>query len=361
MYSGDTVGVKVLLTYFHSCDLIPLSIMPPNKVFSWDQYFPPKPLFTDRNIPSSLHGKVYVVTGANCGMGKELARVLYSRNAKVYVACRSEAKGVQAIAEIKKAEPYSAGELVFLNLDLADLTKVRIAAREFQAQETKLHVLFNNAGVMVGPSDPPTKTAQGYEEALGVNCVATFLFTKLLTPTLIATARSEPTDTVRVVWLSSFGLEAFAPEGRGIDMDNLDYHIPKPHIDRYGISKAATWLLAVEYARRHNSDNIVSVAINPGNIRTELARHQGLALKLIAGAIVYPVINGVYTQLFAAFSPELTIANFDWSKQWVIPFGRVASLRPDLPPATLPVEDGGNGNAQQFWEWNEQQVKDYLM
>jgi retinol dehydrogenase-12 len=284
------------------------------KSFSWTQFFPPKPKYTDQDIPKNLQGKVYVVTGANSGMGEEVSRILFARHAKVYVACRSEEKATAAIARIKKAQSASKGELVFLPLDLADLTKVRAGAKEFLAREPKLHALFNNAGVMVGPSNPPT--AQGYEQALGVNCVGTFLLTKLLTPALIAAAQSEPADTVRVVWLSSFGLESFAPEGRGIDMDNLDYHIPKPHVERYGISKCGDWLLAVEFARRHKADGIVSAPINPGNLRTELARHQGAALKLVANAIVYPVINGAYTQLFAAFSPEVTIAKADWTKTW---------------------------------------------
>jgi hypothetical protein len=44
----------------------------------------------------------------------------------------------------------------------------------------------------------------------------------------------------------------------------------------------------------------------------------------------------------------------------VIPWGRFAPLRPDLPKAIKPVEEGGNGNAQKFWEWNEEQIKKYL-
>jgi retinol dehydrogenase-12 len=44
----------------------------------------------------------------------------------------------------------------------------------------------------------------------------------------------------------------------------------------------------------------------------------------------------------------------------VIPWGRFALLRPDLPQATKPVEDGENGTAQKFWEWNEEQVKKYV-
>jgi retinol dehydrogenase-12 len=175
---------------------------------SWTQFFPPKPKYTDKNLPTDLYGKVYMVTGANCGTGKELAQVLYAKNTKVYVVCRSEEKATKAIADIKKATPNLKGELVFLSLDLGDLAKVKVAVQSFLAKETKLHVLFNNAGFMVRPADPPLKTVQGYELALGVNvnCVGTFLLAKLLTPTLIAMARSEPPDTVRVVWLSSFRL-----------------------------------------------------------------------------------------------------------------------------------------------------------
>ncbi|CZR68472.1 related to Oxidoreductase, short-chain dehydrogenase [Phialocephala subalpina] len=303
--------------------------MPPSTSFksAWTQFFPPKPKFTDKDVPADLQGKVYLVT-----------------------AYRSEEKATQAIAHIKKTAPKSKGALAFLSLDLADLTKVKAAAQGFVAQESQLHVLFNNAGVMVGPADPPLKTVQGYELALGVNCVGSFLFTKLLTPMLIATAQSVPADTVRVVWLSWFGLGQYAPEDHGIDLDNSDHHIPKPHVDRYGISKCGDWLLGVEYARRHKVDGIVSVPINPGNVRTALGRDQTMALKIIAGVIVHPVINGVYTQLFAAFSPEVTIEKSDWTTTWIIPWGRFAPLRPDLPKATKLEEDGGNGNAQKFWE-----------
>ena len=58
--------------------------MPPKPSFSsaWTQFFPPNPEYTDKDVPD-LQGKVYVVTGANCGMGAELAKVLYKKNAKV--------------------------------------------------------------------------------------------------------------------------------------------------------------------------------------------------------------------------------------------------------------------------------------
>jgi NAD(P)-dependent dehydrogenase (short-subunit alcohol dehydrogenase family) len=291
--------------------------MPPSSSFrsSWTQFFPPKPRYTEKDIPADLKGKVYMVTGASCGMGQELSRVLYARNAKVYMACRSKEKAAKAIAYIKNAAPNSKGELVSLSLDLADLNTVKAAAQSFLSQEPKLHVLFNNAGVMTGPVEPPLKTVQGYELALGVNCVGAFLLIKLLTPVLVTTAKSEPANTVRVVWPTSFGLGSYAPEDRGIDMDNLDYHIPRTGIERYGISKCGDWLLGVEYGRRYKADGLVSVPTNPGNVRTSLARDQAIGLKIVAHAVVYPVINGVCTQLFAAFSPDVTTET-DWTSKW---------------------------------------------
>ncbi|KAH8651235.1 putative estradiol 17 beta-dehydrogenase [Xylariales sp. PMI_506] len=324
---------------------------------TWTQFFPPKSTFTAKDIPD-LSGKVYIVSGSNSGVGQEVAKLLYSKNGKVYIAARSEEKATKAIADIKAAVPSSSGSLVFLHLDLDDLNLVKTAAQKFLAQERELHVLFNNAGVMVSPEIPMLKTAQGYEQALGVNCVATFLFTKLLTPILIETARKVPAGTVRVVWLSSFGLEIFAKEGVGMDFDNLDYHDFKDHTERYGMSKVGDWALGVEYARRHKDDGIISVPINPGNLRTELARSQGVVFRKLAGMIVYPPINGAYTELFAAFSPELT--KTDWSKYWVIPFARIAPLRQDLPRAATLESEGGTGGTHKFWEWNEEQVKPYL-
>jgi retinol dehydrogenase-12 len=134
----------------------------------WTQFVPPKPNFTKKDL-RDLYGKVYTVTGSNIGVGKEHARMLYEKNAKIYIAARSEEKAIKAIEDIKRASPTSTETLVFLYLDLSDLNKVKQSAESFLAQEGTLHVLFNNAGVMVSPSVPPAKSAQGYELGLGVN------------------------------------------------------------------------------------------------------------------------------------------------------------------------------------------------
>lgn len=61
---------------------------------------------------------------------------------------------------------------------------------------------------------------------LGTNNLAPFLFTKLLTPTLIKMAKVSPPGTVRVVWVSSSAAEGFSPKN-GVGMDNVDYKTDK--------------------------------------------------------------------------------------------------------------------------------------
>lgn len=79
-------------------------------------------------------------------------------NSEVYLACGSVEKATDSITNIREAVPRSSGQLIYLYLDLAELTKVAAAAQRFLAQESILHVLFNDAGVMVGPADSPLKT-----------------------------------------------------------------------------------------------------------------------------------------------------------------------------------------------------------
>jgi short-subunit dehydrogenase len=92
-----------------------------------------------------LDGRTLLVTGANTGIGKETARALAARRARVVLACRSEAGGRRAIEEITGQTGNR--ELELLSLDLGDLTSVRECADAFLALDEPLHVLINNAGL----------------------------------------------------------------------------------------------------------------------------------------------------------------------------------------------------------------------
>ncbi|KAL7892325.1 short-chain dehydrogenase [Trichoderma sp. SZMC 28014] len=314
--------------------------------------FPPKPRFTDKSI-SGQAGKVFLVTGCSSGVGKELARILYSYDAKVYITARSITRANAAIEDIKALHPKSRGELIPLYLDLDDLESVKKSADDFLSRENRLDVLWNNAGVMVPPTG--TKTKQGYEEQLGANCLATFLFTMLLTPLLVSTAKTAAPDSVRVVWVSSSTTDRSPPGG--IDFDNLDYEKKDPgKWAKYGISKAGLYYYATQYAKLYKPDGIISVSLHPGNLKTELQRHVSAVQMVVINMMVYPPVNGAYTELFAGLSPDVTLEK---SGAWIQPWGRFGTQRPDLVQGSKSKAEGGTGIAERFWEWSEEQVKPY--
>lgn len=204
----------------------------------------------------------------------------------------------------------------FLKLDLADLTTIKSTVDTFLAKESKLHVLFNNAGVQ---SPNPTTTVQGYETHMGINCLGTFLFTKLLTPTLVATARTEPQGTVRVVWVSSAGAEIVGETNVGLHMNNLDYKTEKNAMYKYAISKVGSYFQGAEFAKRYRADGVVSVPLNPGNLASDLYRDQhSLLFKFMTKYLMYPSVNGAYTEVYAGISPDITIEKSGtWGKSGV--------------------------------------------
>ena len=285
--------------------------------------YPPKPTFTEANVPD-LTGKVYLVTGSNTGVGKEVAQILYSRNANVYMAARSEDKAKRAIADIQQAWPNSRGSLSFLYLDLADLSTIKPAVESFTARESKLHVLFNNAAVQALSNDGSIKTAQGYEWHFGVNVMGPFLFTHLLTPTLVATAKagSEPANTVRVVWVCSLGTEVTGEKSHGITLDYLNYWPSLSPLERYGVTKAGNWLHGVEFAQRYEADGVISVPCNPGHLRSDLYRDGGWMFKAALNALaLYPPIYGAYTEIYSGLSPAITLEDTGkWGQSFAIAF-----------------------------------------
>ncbi|XP_068933895.1 retinol dehydrogenase 12 isoform X4 [Petaurus breviceps papuanus] len=127
-----------------------------------------------------LPGKVVVVTGANTGIGKETAKDLACRGARVYIACRDILKGESAASEIRAA---TKNQQVFVRkLDLSDTKSIRAFAQGFLTDEKQLHILINNAGVMMCPY---SKTADGFETHFGVNHLGTGVTTYAVHPGIV--------------------------------------------------------------------------------------------------------------------------------------------------------------------------------
>ncbi|KAI1112124.1 hypothetical protein F5Y14DRAFT_283275 [Nemania sp. NC0429] len=315
------------------------------------QSFPGKPTFTEKDIPD-LENKVVIVTGSNTGVGKEIARMCYQKNATVYLLARSEDKTKEAIAEIEADVPKSRGQLIYHKLDLSDLKSVKASAQAFLAKEQRLHVLFNNAGV--GYPEKGATTAQGYELQLGVNVLGTFAITKHLTPLLASTAKTSPPGTVRVVWASSSAAEAQSAKGF---MQGLGEWDKKAQYPQYCLSKLGNYFHATEFAARHAADGIVSIPLNPGNIDSDFWRTMGpLVTCMLQKTLLHPPRYGAYTNVFAGFSPEATMEK---SGQFVGPWGKFRNVSNEMVEGSKPRSQGGNGTAQEFWSWSEAQIKAY--
>ena len=322
---------------------------------AWTQWFPPAPTLTEENVPDQT-GKVFIVTGSNGGIGFELVKILYAKGATVYMASRSQQRAEVAIRTIRSVMPAAdPGKLRFLHLDLADLTTVKAAAAAFAAQESKLDVLWNNAGIGIVPNN--TKMKQDLGLHIGVNCVAPFLFTQLLLPQLRAAAQSMPKDSVRVVWTSSWMTDSQAPKG-GIDFDELNKGGTKNQQRDYATSKAGNWLLAVEGARRYGGEGILSVVQNPGNLASNIWQYMPKWTMMMLSPILHETKFGAYTELWAGLSPEITAKD---NGGYIIPWGRLqqSSPRKDIVEAMKDPKDGGSSVAERFWEWCEEQSRQY--
>jgi NAD(P)-dependent dehydrogenase (short-subunit alcohol dehydrogenase family) len=113
---------------------------------------------------------------------------------------------------------------MFLPISLDDLSTIKLAAEKFKGAESRLDVLFNNAGV----SNPPKGSvgAQGQELQLATNCLGPYLFTQLLLPVLTSTAKSTDSGAVRVIWTSSIAIDFLPLKSHG--PPRTDHPVPRP-------------------------------------------------------------------------------------------------------------------------------------
>ena len=149
--------------------------------------------WTDADVPDQT-GRLAVVTGANSGLGLEVARVLAARGATVVLACRNAGRADAARRELLRELPAALVDV--RPLDLADLASVAAFADGLAAEHERLDLLVNNAGLMAVDEG---RTADGFELQLGVNHLGHFALTARLLPLLTRTPGS------RVATMSSMG------------------------------------------------------------------------------------------------------------------------------------------------------------
>jgi len=209
---------------------------------------------------ADMTGRVVIVTGSNTGIGKETARALAARNARVILACRSVERGQEALQDIIKTTGNS--NIAVKECNLASLRSVRNFAYDFINSETRLDVLICNAGT--GTPFGRYLTEDGFEMQFQSNHLGHFLLVQLLLEMLRSSAPA------RIVITSSlahrFGNIDFANIARA---DKYESHPFLTYCD----TKLANVLFMKELSRLLIDSGITANALHPGTIYTNGIRH----------------------------------------------------------------------------------------
>ncbi len=245
-----------------------------------------------------------VVTGANGGIGLEVARGLAARHAHVVLAVRSRERGQAAAIAIQAGNPDAS--LQVLELDLADLASVHSFAETVRSRLDRLDLLINNAGI---GSPSLQHTVDGFELVFGTNHLGPFALTGLLLPAILATPKA------RVVTISSMA------HGVGkIDLDNLDGSKGYADMQAYAQSKLAALLFAYELQRRLAvaGKSQISVACHPGWVATNMTSKSknprpGAVERLVRALtrrLAPGPAQGARPAIYAATSPDVRGGDF---------------------------------------------------
>jgi NAD(P)-dependent dehydrogenase (short-subunit alcohol dehydrogenase family) len=249
--------------------------------------------WTTADIPDQT-GRTAVVTGANSGLGLQMAQELARKGAHLVLACRDTRKGDAAAKRIRQETPDA--QLEVARLDLADLASVHGFADWYREHHGGLDLLVNNAGVMALPR---TTTADGFEMQLGTNHLGHFALTGHLLPALLQA------EAPRIVTMSS-GAHVY---GR-ISFGNLQGERRYERWLAYGQSKLANLLFAFELSRRAALADLdlTSVGAHPGYAATNLQLQSGKlkrTWKLLNKAFAQSDADGAQPALYAATMPDV--------------------------------------------------------
>lgn len=243
----------------------------------------------------SLQGKTIMITGASGGMGKVTAMHLAEMGASLVLICRDSSRGESAVADIMKRTGNRDIELILA--DLRYQSQVRSAADSFLAMGRPLHVLLNNAGLVIRNR---TITVDGIETTFAVNHFSHYLLTRLLLPCIIKSAPA------RIVNVAS---DVHKYAGGRLDFDDLNNEKRYSGFRVYCQSKLANVLFTRELARRLKDTGVTVNAAHPGPVATDFGRGIGGFMQLLM-TLLRPFMRtpekGAQTTIYLCTSPELS-------------------------------------------------------
>jgi NAD(P)-dependent dehydrogenase (short-subunit alcohol dehydrogenase family) len=260
-----------------------------------------------------------------------LQRIQASQSpARLILASRTPSKIQETIEKLNPGVDYRP-----LTLNLSSQKAVRDAAAEVLSWKDieAIDIIVNSAGLMGLPDRQ--LTPEGIEMHFGSNHIGHFLFTSLLMPKLLTAAQRNPRGATRVVNVTSMSPVIAGIRWSDINFDKLNKDLPEEErpseqasirwgftnilessyipIEGYNQSKAANVLFSIGLSDRlYEKHGIVSIAVHPGIIPTDLGRdfgkemEQAVASMMKQGLFKYKTLGaGSSTSLTAALDPKL--------------------------------------------------------
>ncbi|WP_332368685.1 SDR family NAD(P)-dependent oxidoreductase [Spirosoma telluris] len=193
------------------------------------------------------HKRTALITGANKGIGKEIARQLAERGFAVFIGARDAAKGREASEELCKA----GYEATFIHLDVTDPVSIRTACGTFSQKADHLDVLVNNAGVLEDHGEDILHlNTEMLDRTLKANVTGPILVIQDFLEHL-----QKSTSGARIINVSS---------GAGALNDMTTY------APAYSISKTALNAVTRQFAGALRGENIAVNCVDPGWVRTDM-------------------------------------------------------------------------------------------
>lgn len=259
-------------------------------------------------------GRTFVVTGANRGIGYEVAKWIAMMGGTVIMACRSEDDTMKAMRQMDKdykeeKEKGTPGlvdvaelSLVFMKLDLSSFQSTKEFVQAYKESGRPLHVLICNAGISKAK---PEQTNDGYEYMLQVNYLSHFLMISQLLPMM---KRNESESRIILVSSDAHKLCGYSLEGINYKGDPSQFGF----LDYYGRSKLYQIMQMHCLHRRLRNSNISVTSAHPGTVETnigaefkDMAAYQiFLKLNRLVGLMRTP-LYGATTIINSAVNPEL--------------------------------------------------------
>lgn len=241
------------------------------------------------------NNRIALITGANKGIGFEVARQLGKQGIHVLVGARDESRG-KAAAEQLQAQRIAA---TYLPLDVTDMGSIEKAAAYISKGFGKLDILVNNAGISGGNiAIPPSQTKVDVVRAVyETNVFGVASVTIAMVPLL------KKADQARVVNVSS----SLGSMSLALDPEDLFYGINSL---QYQSSKAALNAITVEFAKELQSSGIKVNAACPGFADTDFNGHRGTKPVTQAATVI------VKLSTLGVDGPTATFQNEDGLLPW---------------------------------------------